>query len=275
MRDDVTGTVQDQAAQVAESRWFERGVRVGLVAYGVIHLLIAWLALQLAFGERAGAASQQGAMHELAQQPLGAVLLWLLCLGFVCLVGWQLVEAVSGHTKHEGFTLIRKRVGSAGRVVVYAVLAFSAARTALGEPSSSSQDHLTAQVMRLPLGPLLVGAGGAAVIALGGYLAYKGLSRKFEDDLEPGATSGASGSAAVRLGQVGYPAKGVAFGAVGLLFVIAAFTVDPDKAGGLDVALRSLIEQSLGPWVLAAVAVGIGCFGVYCFFWAKYADTSA
>jgi len=275
MKDVNVDSVQQQASQVAESQWFERGVRAGLVAYGVLHVLIAWLALQLAFGERAGAASQQGAMRELAEKPFGSVLLWLVCVGFVCLVGWQAFEALAGHTKHDGAKLAFKRLGSAGRVVVYTVFALSAARTALGEGSGSSQDHLTAELMKLPLGAFLVGLGGVVVVAIGGYLIYKGLSRSFEDDLTADATSGTSGSLVVRLGQVGYPAKGIALGAVGVLFVWAAATFDPDKAGGLDVALRSLIEQSLGPWVLAAVALGIGCFGVYCFFWARYADTSA
>ena len=75
--------------EVSDNDWFERGVRLGLVAYGVVHLLIAWLALQLAFGDSAGAPSQQGAMHELAQKPFGEVLLWVVALGFVCLVVWQ------------------------------------------------------------------------------------------------------------------------------------------------------------------------------------------
>ncbi|MDQ3481565.1 MAG: DUF1206 domain-containing protein, partial [Actinomycetota bacterium] len=44
---------------------------------------------------------------------------------------------------------------------------------------------------------------------------------------------------------------------------------------GLDVALRTLLDESFGPWLLAVVAVGIGCFGVYCFFWARYADTNS
>ncbi len=52
-------------------------------------------------------------------------------------------------------------------------------------------------------------------------------------------------------------------------------TYDPKKAGGLDVALRTLLDQGFGPWLLALVALGIGCFGVYCFFWAKDADTSS
>lgn len=263
------------AQRVENSEWFERAVRIGLVAYGIVHLLIAWLALQLAFGQSSGAASQQGAMQQLAQQPFGKPLLWIIAAGFVALAVWQLFDALWGHRKHDGGKRTFKRVGSAGKVVIYLALAVSAATTALGDSSSSSKDGLTAKVMNLPLGQLIVGLAGAGVIAIGGYLVSRAVRKSFEHDLQPQATSGSTGTAVVRLGQAGYTAKGIALAVVGALFVWAAVTYDPKKAGGLDVALHTLLNQGFGPWLLALVALGIGCFGVYCFFWAKDADTSS
>ncbi len=74
---------------------------------------------------------------------------------------------------------------------------------------------------------------------------------------------------------MGYIAKGVALGVLGGLFVWAAATYDADKAGGLDVALRKLLDTGVGPWLLALVAAGIVCFGAFCFAWAWYADTQS
>ncbi len=264
------------AQRVENSEWLERAIRVGLVSYGVVHLLIAWLALQLAFGNSSGAANSQGAMRQLAQQPFGKPLLWIIALGFVALALWQFFDALWGHKKHDGGKRVVKRVGSGAKVVIYLVLAFSAVKTAVGTASSSSsKDSLTAKVMDWTLGPLLVGLAGGVIIGVGGYLVSRAVRKSFEHDLQPQATSGTTGSTVVRLGQAGYTAKGVALGVVGALFVWAAFTYDPKKAGGLDVALHTLITQSFGPWLLALVAVGIACFGVFCFFWAKDADTSS
>ena len=50
------------AEQAHESDWLDHAIRAGLVAYGVVHLLIAWLAIQLALGEKADSASNSGAM---------------------------------------------------------------------------------------------------------------------------------------------------------------------------------------------------------------------
>ncbi|MDX6324808.1 MAG: hypothetical protein QOK15_1162 [Nocardioidaceae bacterium] len=263
------------AQQVENSEWLERLVRVGLVAYGVVHILIAWLALQLAFGHGSGAASQQGALQQLAQQPFGKPLLWVIALGLVALALWQFFDALWGHRKHDGAKRVFKRVGSGGKVVIYLVLAVSAVKTAMGDSSSSSKDRLTAKVMSWPLGPLIVGLVGVGIIGVGAYLVSRAVRKSFEHDLQPQATSGKTGTTVVRLAQAGYTAKGVALGIVGSLFVWAAFTLDPKKAGGLDVALKSLLNEGFGPWLMAVIAVGIGCFGVYCFFWAKDADTSS
>ena len=40
----------DKAEQVGDSKALEVLARVGLVAYGVVHLLLGWLALQIAWG---------------------------------------------------------------------------------------------------------------------------------------------------------------------------------------------------------------------------------
>lgn len=263
------------AEKVDNSEWLERAIRIGLAAYGVVHLLIAWLALQIAFGHSSGAPSQQGAMQELAQKSYGTALLWIVGLGFVALAIWQFFDAIWGHQKQDGAKRVIKRVGSAAKVILYLALASSAIKTALGQSSSSSEDKLTKQVMDLPLGQLIVGAAGLAVIGVGGYLISRAVRRSFEHDLQPQATRGSTGTLVVRLAQAGYTAKGISLGVIGGLLVWAAVTYDPEKAGGLDVALRTLLDQSFGPWLLAAVALGLGCFGAYCFWWARYADTSS
>ncbi|HQR28372.1 MAG TPA: DUF1206 domain-containing protein [Nocardioides sp.] len=262
------------ASQAADSAWLEWVVRVGLLGYGVVHLLVAWLALQLAFGQRSGSPSQQGALHEIARQPAGAVWLWVVAVGFLGLAVWQAIEALWGHHREHGGKRLLKRVGSAGRVGVYGALGYSAARVASGAGSGSAGDSLTARLMAQPFGRWLVAAVGVLVVVVAISQAKRGWTRSFTKDLA-GPPAGPLGTAVVRVGQAGYLAKAVAFAVVGALFVWAAWTYDPDKAGGLGASLATLREAGPGPWLLAVVAVGIGCFGVYCFAWARYADTSA
>ncbi len=260
---------------MADSVWLERTVRVGLVAYGVVHLLIAWLALQLAFGQQTAAASQQGALHELARQSFGAPLLLIVGIGLFALAVWQVTEALWGHTREDGAKRVAKRVGSAGKAVVYVAIGYSALRLAVGAGSRSHSQVMTARLMNAPFGRLLVALVGIVILVVAVVHAKRGLTSSFTKDLQAGATSGESGTAIVRLGQVGYLAKAVAFLVLGSLFVWAAWTYDAKKAGGLDSALSTLLDAGVGPWLLVAVALGIAAFGLYCFAWARYAETSS
>jgi hypothetical protein len=102
---------------------------------------------------------------------------------------------------------------------------------------------------------------------------YRGLSDNFTHDLTTAATTGSSGSLVLAVGRFGYVAKGVAIGAVGALFGWAALSYDPDKAGGLDDALKTVRDQPFGPYLLSLVALGLAAFGLFCFAWARFART--
>ena len=109
-------------------------VGVGLVSYGLVHLVLAWIALQVAF-TGSGDASNQGALRQLTQQPLGATLLWAMAVGLLILAVWQVMEATVGRAGQKSAHAVRRRLSSAGRALVYLVLGVSAARMASGSGS--------------------------------------------------------------------------------------------------------------------------------------------
>lgn len=258
------GDVQDNDA-------FEGGVRLGLVAYGVVHLVVAYAALQLALGDRSSNASQQGALSQLARSGLGQVGMVVVAVGFGTLVLWQGLEAVRGHTRDDGAKRWLKRAASAVRALVYLGLGITAVRIAFGERSGGGgTDSLTARVMSATGGRYLVGVVGLTVVAVGVYLGYHGLAGKFEKRLDGGARRGDRRGPIVVAGKVGHVAKGAALAAVGALFVVAAVTFDPQRSGGLDQALTTLLRQPFGPYLVGAVGLGLGAYGLYCFAWARH-----
>ena len=258
---------------VRDNDALQGGARLGLVVYGVVHLLVAFTALQLALGDRSGSASQQGALSTLAQSGLGVAGLVVVAIGFGALVLWMAAEAVLGHRDEDGLKLWVKRAASAGRAVVYLTLAVTALRKAFGSQSKGGgTDTLTAQVMSATGGRFLVGAVGLGVVAVGIYLCYHGLAEKFLKRLDVGAHQSDRKSLIVLLGKVGEVAKGVALAVVGALFVVAAVQFQPKESGGLDQALTTLLQQPLGPYLVGAVAVGLAAYGLFCFAWARHHD---
>ena len=166
----------NQARQAQQSDWIDWVARAGLVAYGVVYVLIGWLAIQLAFGDRSGRPSSSGALRELAQQPFGGVLIWVVSIGMFLLALWQGLEAAVGHRDEDGKKRVAKRVASAGKAIVYVVIGISGVKVAVGSGGSSGkggEETFTAQLMDLPGGQVLVGAVGLAIIGFGGYQLYR------------------------------------------------------------------------------------------------------
>lgn len=275
----AAGTVRSQGRQAQRSRGLDRVAQAGLIAFGVVHLALGWLAVQLAVGDRSGSASTTGAVQELSQQPFGGVLVWLVAIGMYLLALWQVTEAFLGHLDRDGADLVRKRVTSAGKAVLYAVIATSAVTVATGGGSGGGSgggeqqtDSLTAQVMDLPGGRVLVGLVGLGVLVVAVLLVRKGVTDRFLEDIHAGGDGAAAGTAYTWLGRVGYSAKGVALGVIGGLFGYAAITHDPQQSAGLDQALTRVLEQPFGPVLLTGIALGFVCFGVFCFAWARNLD---
>lgn len=268
---DVSNAADRLGRQADSSDWLDHAVRIGLVAYGVVHLMIAWLALQLAFGDSSGSASSTGALQKLSREPFGEVLIWLIALGMFLLVLWRLIEAAAGHREEDGGTRVRKRLTSLGKAIIYGSIGVSALRVALHAGSSSKgQDSTTSRLMDLPGGRWLVGLVGLAIIGYGGNLIRRAWTEKFREHLNAEGTSGEAGQAYLWFGKAGYMAKGVSFLVIGGLFGYAAWTHHAKKSGGLDQALHKVLQQPFGQVLLVILALGIACYGLFCFARAKH-----
>jgi hypothetical protein len=275
---DTSGAVS-AAGRAGNSDALENLARIGMIAYGVVHLLVAWLALQLAWGGGGGEADQSGAMSTLAEQPFGKPLLWVLAVGLVALALWQLAEVLRYRAGLQGSADAKKKavgkiVKSVSKAVVYAFLAVTAIKFAIGSGKSSSaqQQETVAGVFSWPGGRFLVGIAALVLIGVGVYHVRKGITKHFLKEIDTAQAPAGQRRTIERLGQVGYPAKGVALALVGGLLGWAAITFDPDKAGGLDSAMRTLLDAPFGKILLTLVAVGIAAFGVYCFFRARFPE---
>lgn len=259
---DRANTVARGAARKAgDNPVIEWGARLGYAASGVLHLVLAWIAVQVAMGGSSQQASQSGALATVAHQSFGLFLLWVLAVGFALLALWQVTELI---TQRQGF----EKAKAAGKAVLYAALAWTALTFALGGHSSSNKQtkDFTRTLMDAPVGRVLVGAVGLAVIGVAAYHVHKGWKKKFLQDLQEHP-----GHWAVVAGRIGYIGKGIALVAVGVLFIVAAVQQSAGKATGLDGALRSLRDLPAGQVVLVGVAIGLAAYGVYSFARARYA----
>lgn len=258
--------VKQVAREASDHPALEGAARAGYATSGVLHLLIGWITLQIAFGKNAHA-DQSGALGSLSHNGLGEVLLWLGVVGFLGLAVWQVADAIVGHPG-EDKDAWGGRAKAAAKAVVYLALAWSTFTFARGGASNSRKQSVdfTSSLMSKPGGRTLVVIVGLVVIGVGAYHVYKGWAKKFLKDLEDHP-----GTWATRAGRVGYIAKGVALAIVGFLFCLAGVHHNAKEASGLDGALKSLRGQPFGTVLLVVMALGFAAFGLYSFARAKHA----
>ena len=251
------------AERVADNPVVQAGARLGYAVSGVMHLVIGLLGVRLAFGDPGTEADQSGAFRAMAQSPLGVVLLLVTVVGLGLLGVWQAAEAF---VRHEA----KDRLKAGSKAIGYFALTATALGVLIGTGGSSqkSSQDATATMLSLPWGVPLVIVVGLVILGIGVFHVVKGARRTFRRDLAEEPPQGI-----IVLAVLGYVAKGAALAVVGGLFVQAALTNDPEKAGGLDGALTAVLALPLGVPLVGLVAAGFAAYGAYSFGRARWART--
>jgi hypothetical protein len=261
----VTTTGGQAVRRAVANPWPERLARLGLAARGVLYIVIGILTFRVAFGHYEDQASQNGALKEIASQPGGLVLVWIVAIGLIGYALWRLLSAALGPAADPVATDAKQRVKALAEGVSYGVVAIIAIKVATGSSSSSSGggQKQAATVLSWPGGQFLVGLAAVVIIGVGAFFVYDGWTADFTKELKIGGMSPTARKAVIALGRFGRIALGVVFGIIGVLVMVAAVQYEPDKAKGVDGALKTLAGQPYGKWVLSAIALGFLAYGVY------------
>ena len=259
--------------RVARSGWLERAVRLGYMGRGVLYGVVGVTALRVATGSGGETQDGRGALRTIAEEPFGTALLTLIGAGLAGYALWRLAQAVLGDGDGDtGWKMVAGRVYALARMVVYGILSYSAFRIAYGSSGGDggSQQTLTGRVLEMTGGRWLVALAGCGILAYGIAQLRKAASAAFIDDLKTQSMDANTRTLVVRAGRAGYAGRGIVYGTVGALVVLAAYTHDESRVAGMDGALQTLADQPYGPWLLGVTALGLACFGMYSFAEAKY-----
>ena len=259
--------------RVQDSPVYRGAVTAGLWAYGLVHLLLAWLTFQL-IANPGTSTTNEASLEALAALPLGRWLIIATAVGLGALVVWQVIEAILGYSWLSGARRVVRRLSSAFRAVVYLTISLGAAQLARGAApsnSTSTAQKTSAGLLALPFGRVIVGVIAAGITVAAIDQIQRGLRTSFvKYDMEATPPRWA-----VRLGMLGWAAKGAVLLVVSGLFWFTTLTNNAAQSGSSDVALRTLRAQPLGAELLALVSLGFACFGVFCFVWSRHARHDA
>jgi Domain of Unknown Function (DUF1206) len=272
---DAPNAVGESVVSTARD-WKDPIGRLGLVGQGVVATIVGVIAIRIAVGNKDQAATSEGAVAWLAEQPLGKFLLIALTVALFALALWRFLCAAMGDPVEGSEPKDRLKYAVLG--VVYLLLAITtlgitiANWTGSGEAAESeasgdeSSQQAASTLFDAPAGRWLVGILGAAVIGYAGYSFHKQvIKRKFAERLDA-----EDDSWIVRLGLAGYTAQSLVYAVVGYFFIQAAIAFKSSTAKGPSGALIELADTAWGKVLLWVIALGLFAYGIFCMAEAKY-----
>jgi len=251
-------------------------VRFGYAAKGVVYLIIGALAARVALGSGGATPDRNTAIEAIYTEPFGRFLLGIVAVGLAAYALWSFVRAAFD-PEREGTDArgVATRIGYAAVGVSYALLAAGAFRLLLGsgsagKSSDASTQDVTAQLLQKPFGQALVAIVGLIVLVVACFLFRRAYTAKFQKRLALTGLGARGRQWIVGLGRLGHTALGVVFAEIGVFLIVAAGRHNPRQAKGIGGALSQLAREPYGHALLAIVALGLACYGIFSLVQARY-----
>ena len=249
--------------------------QAGLTAKGIVYCLLGVFAFMAAFniaGQSANNTDKQGVFSFIEKQTGGQIMLAVVALGLLCYSLWRGIQTFAD-TEDKGDNA--KGLAARGRYLFSGLIYTSLAAYAIkmlftgSKSSGDSKQSMAQELLSKPYGQWLVAGAAAIMIGVGIYQAWYGLSEKYRKHVnKAGNLSGKK--ILLTAGKIGYVARGIVWLIIGWLFAKAALHSNSSEAGDTSKAFSFLAEASYGSYMLAAVAAGLICYGVFNFIRVRY-----
>ncbi len=240
----------------------------GYFVRGAIYVLIGVLSLRVALQNTGSFVNPKSALLEVDKTLLiNKLLLVIIIIGLISYSLWKVIKIFTQQKEKDGKDHF-KRLGDIFSAVSYFVLAI-ASMSLLGIGhiifGSSNQFALFTKLFLLPHGNIIIGLIGIIWILIAASQFYLSYTNEFEEEINLKQLDEKKEKAFLIMGKIGLFSRGIIFGLIGYIFILAAIKVDPSKIKGIEGALLEL-EKIGGTWLLTLVSVGLICFGIYSVF---------
>lgn len=249
--------------------WALPVMRAGYAGRGITYIAIAALSLW-AIWQGGDAQGTSDTLKSIESSPFGMVLLLAIGVGLLCYTAWRLIDGIAD-LENEG-TDAKGIIARAGMVItglLHGVIGIGAIAIAFGSGDSGGDStivNVTQTVMSAPFGIFMVGFAGLCTIGAGIYYLNKAYTQSYRQKLQANHFTRHWNSVL----RFGVAAQGAVVTIIGVFLTYAAYTADPQQAGGLGQTFSWLSGQVYGQILVTLLCIGLLGFAVFLFVNARY-----
>jgi hypothetical protein len=277
MNSSISNTARNVKSSIEYTQWKEKMARIGHIAKGTVYGIAGILTLLAAFGMGGQNAGKLQVIEFLQKQAFGNILVILMAAGLACYAFFRFIQ-VTGKTEglqeQSGKKRAAKKAGYAISGIIYLAFAVYAVVQVTGSSGSgggNTKQGLLTQLMSNGWGVALVYLAAVLLLAKAVYQFYRVIKKDYVEGVRALSVGQEKAEKIVRnAGAAGFIARGILIGITAWFCFRAASQRDASDIQGSSGAFSFIEQSTSGPWLVAAVAVGLVCYGVYMFIIARY-----
>lgn len=273
MKEKILQVKHKARKKVINSSKFQLLSRFGYVIRGLMYFLFGMLGLEFSVGLRQNGAGFTEAIIFVQKQMFGQFLLAAIIIGFFSYSLWGLLRAILNFNNDNGKTGLILRAGYIGSSFSYAALGVSTLLFMRGfsiKQDSQTQNEIAGKILYLSYGKLLLFIVGVVWIVAGVGQIFIAFKEKFKKNLNTKGMGGSKETIGIWLGKIGIASRGTIFFLFGAFMIKAAWVLDPSKAVATEKIMEVIKAFTFGPFILAAICIGLVTFGFFSIFQGFY-----
>ncbi|UII25387.1 DUF1206 domain-containing protein [Fulvivirga maritima] len=270
-----TQTARSAKTSFEYTEWKEKLARIGHAAKGIVYGIAGVLTLMAAFNMGGQKAGKTQVIDFLQKQAFGQVLVILMGIGLACYAFYRFVQVAGKSEKLQDKSDLKRtalKVGFFISGIIYLGFAYYAISQVLGSSGSSgSSKGLLSSMMEHSWGIVVIYIASGLLLIKAIYQFVKVANKEYYEGVR-GMNVGVQKAKSIvrKAGAIGFIARGILIGITAYFFFQAANTHDASQVQGTSGAFSFLQQSSSGPWLMAAVALGLIGYSVYMIIVSRY-----
>ncbi|WP_375240765.1 DUF1206 domain-containing protein [Polaribacter sp.] len=247
--------------------------KFGFLTKGFVYIIIGILTFLTALNIGGKISDKNGVISFLENQIFGKVLLLIVSLGLMSFALWRAYKFYDVLKNEDSNKKYFSAVSYLFRTFFYGSFAISIFLKIFNQTSNDvTKETLVSRILQIENGNVILILIGIIFSGSAIYQFYKVITNSYLEDIKKNKNI-ASFNVLKKTGAFGIFARGISFLIFSWFIFSAGFNNNPEKIKGTQEMFRFLNSLTFGNILMAVMALGFVCYGVFQYFYGRYSNS--